>query len=592
MFSVAFLVIINFVVSVSSEFSTSLSIFNGGSWIVTRSKIVYLGQPLRLRCTATGPDNITINRKDYDKNVTTELVAKFGTEVSWEVTETEFSDSGVYECVSRGLSDIVTVYIYSIIATNDVIVPTIEYIDKIGSFNFTRRHLDTSAFLDTDRNWMSCTCVVGSVKLLDIITVTWEGGLFDDTSVNQSQIHQIYSKTTIRDPSIRAVTARLRLNLPLLDQRVFGQYRCVFSFSKSEHAVATVHLKVPPILRLVHDPPPIPPTNSSGRYTCTSSLCTTPIPEEHSNSNWTNACEILVAYPLVKSKNLIWAWTQPQWAAYIIRKVEEVGKANVLSDFSMLNDNEIGSYGPWEVLERRRRSTSTDSDMEKPDLVKSGPILFWCWANNDVGQTTIWWPGPVDSYSYSIWSSVWWPLLGVTLELLSLAVVFIFFRYCRRQRLRYGVGNTPETGGSFGRSRLLDTDADGDQVEMKATNTSSSSSTSVIGLHTHGPIPYIRLSNQNKHSNNSNNNNSNGNNNNSFLTKITGINHSSTDGYMNPNLIQDPVDAEVEAMASVQNLHNERELIDDDYFWDSDTGGNNVDDNTTTRTRNNHQTVA
>ncbi|CAH8856516.1 unnamed protein product [Trichobilharzia szidati] len=350
---------------------------------------------------------------------------------------------------------------------------------------------------------------------------------------------------------------------------------------------------VPPILRLVHDPPPIPPTNSSGRYTCTSSLCTTPIPEEHSNSNWTNACEILVAYPLVKSKNLIWAWTQPQWAAYIIRKVEEVGKANVLSDFSMLNDNEIGSYGPWEVLERRRRSTSTDSDMEKPDLVKSGPILFWCWANNDVGQTTIWWPGPVDSYSYSIWSSVWWPLLGVTLELLSLAVVFIFFRYCRRQRLRYGVGNTPETGGSFGRSRLLDTDADADQVEMKATNTSSSSSTSVIGLHTHGPIPYIRLSNQNKHSNNSNNNNINGNNNNnSFLTKITGINHSSTDGYMNPNLIQDPVDAEVEAMANVQNLQNERELIDDDYFWDSDTGGNNVDDNTTTKARNNHQTVA
>ncbi|CAH8571714.1 unnamed protein product [Heterobilharzia americana] len=330
MFLPLYLIVVNLISSKTFEFSSSLSVYNGESWINTRSKIVYLGQPLKLRCTTTASDNITISRKDYDRNVTTELVTKFGTELRWEVSETEFSESGVYECVSRGLLDVVTVYIYSI-----------------------------------------------------------------------------------------------------LDQRIFGQYRCIFSFSKSEHAVATVHLKVPPILRLVYDPPPIPPLNSPGNYTClTNDTCKTPIYEDDSKVNWTNACEILIAYPLVKSGNLMWAWTQPQWAAYIIRRVEEVGKANVLSDFSVLlnNDDEMHSYGPWQVLERRRRrSNDVDIDFEKPDLVKSGPILFWCWAKNDIGETTTWWPGPVEDYGYSIWSSVWWPLLGVTLELASLAVVFAFF---------------------------------------------------------------------------------------------------------------------------------------------------------------------
>lgn len=93
-------------------------------------------------------------------------------------------------------------------------MPTIEYLDKIGNFNFTRRQLDDNTFLDMDRNWMSCTCVVGSVKLLDIVTVTWKGGLFGDWSVNHSQINQVYSRITTRDPSIRAIRARLRLNLP------------------------------------------------------------------------------------------------------------------------------------------------------------------------------------------------------------------------------------------------------------------------------------------------------------------------------------------------------------------------------------------
>ncbi|TNN13643.1 hypothetical protein EWB00_002727 [Schistosoma japonicum] len=597
---------IEFIFFVSSEFSTSLSILNVDSWTVTRSKIVYLGQPLKLRCSASSPDNITISRKDYDRNVTTQLVTKFGNEVYWEVSETGFSESGVYECISRGFSNIVTVYIYSIIGTNDVTVPTVEYLDKIGHFNFTRRQLDDSAFLDDERNWMSCTCVVGSVKLLDIVTVTWEGGLFDNLFVNHSQINQVYSRITTRDPSVRAIKTRLRLNLPLLDQRIFGQYRCVFSFSKSEHAIGTVHLKVPPILRLVHDPPPIPPTNSTGRYICTTSPCQTLSNED--NSNWTNACEIRVAYPPVKPKNLAWGWTQPQWAGYIIRRVQEVGKENVLSEFSMLlSDGEKDGFGPMQVLERKRRSTTINKETKKPDLDKSGPILFWCWAKNDIGQTITWWPGPVENYGDSIWSSVWWPVLGVSLELLSLIVVFAFFRYCRRQRNRYGLNNNNSTeaggGNSFGHSRLLDTDIDSDQVEMmKITNhpTLITPSSTGVGsglshaLHTHGAVPYIRLCNQNldhvkeKHTNttiisdNSNKDHSG--------TKIT-TNHSLTHGYLNPNLIQDMMDTEVEAMVvDMQNLPNEHDLTDDDYFWDSDTGNNNEDKRL--KLKNNNHTFA
>lgn len=86
---------------------------DGDSWIFTSSKTIYLGRPLKLRCSATSPDNITISRKEYDRNVTTQLVTKFGSEVQWEIGETGFSESGVYECISRGISNILTVYIYS-----------------------------------------------------------------------------------------------------------------------------------------------------------------------------------------------------------------------------------------------------------------------------------------------------------------------------------------------------------------------------------------------------------------------------------------------------------------------------------------------
>ncbi|VDO87422.1 unnamed protein product, partial [Schistosoma curassoni] len=168
------------------------------------------------------------------------------------------------------------------------------------------------------------------------------------------------------------------------------------------------------------------------------------------------------------------------------------------------------------------------------------------------------------------WSSVWWPLLGVSLELLSLVIVFAFFRYCRRQRIRYGLSNdTTETVASFGRSRLLDIDVDGDQVEMmKVINPasitiSSTPSNSSYNLHTRGPIPYI-----------------------------PNINNQATGGYSNSSLIQDSIDAEVDAMVvNVQKLSNEHDLnADDDYFWDSDTGNN--DEDKRIKIRSNHQTIA
>ncbi|VDP28664.1 unnamed protein product, partial [Schistosoma mattheei] len=207
------------------------------------------------------------------------------------------------------------------------------------------------------------------------------------------------------------------------------------------------------------------------------------------------------------------------------------------------------------------------------------------------------------------WSSVWWPLLGVSLELLSLVIVFAFFRYCRRQRIRYGLNNdTTETVASFGRSRLLDIDVDGDQVEMmKVINPasitiSSTSSNSSYNLHTRGPIPYIRLCNQkinhmkDKHTANTTTStaatdNHGNDNNNHDLTKAN-INNQVTGGYSNSSLIQDSIDAEVDAMVvNVQKLSNEHDLnADDDYFWDSDTGNN--DEDKRIKIRSNHQTLA
>lgn len=86
-------------------------------------------------------------------------------------------------------------------------------------------------------------------------------------------------------------------------------------------------------------------------------------------------------------------------------------------------------------------------------------------------------------------------------------------------------------------------------------------------------------------------NHGNDNNNNHYLTKAN-INNQATGGYSNSSLIQDSIDAEVDAMVvNVQKLSNEHDLnADDDYFWDSDTGNN--DEDKRIKIRSNHQTIA
>lgn len=103
------------------------------------------------------------------------------------------------------------------------------------------------------------------------------------------------------------------------------------------------------------------------------------------------------------------------------------------------------------------------------------------------------------SYSFSVWASIWWPILGVALELISLCIVFGFFRYCHRKRqLRAYVQAPGDEQVSFGLSRLLDTEDSQCSVPQQSTGVGAASEIKRTGLSQ--SVPYVRLSESAPHS--------------------------------------------------------------------------------------------
>ncbi|TPP58964.1 hypothetical protein FGIG_06179 [Fasciola gigantica] len=393
-----------------------------------------------------------------------------------------------------------------------------------------RRQIDTEAFEDQNNLWLSCSLLVGSTHVLDLVTVRWEGGLFE-TAINQTELNTIYSQSVLRNSSENSITARLRLNIP-----------------------------VAPIIRLAYDPPPIPPANFSHRFICKDPPCTAELDKSNASdstvANWTGACELVAAYPPVSESGIIWAWSEPQWASYAIHRVNEVGKATYLSEISsteMFAEKELSI--PWRVLERKKRKrdvkNAEDLHLETGGDRPSVPVIFWCWTKNSVGQTAVWWPGPV-APSSGFWASIWWPVLGVALELISLCIVFGFFRYCHRKRqLRAYVHAPGDEQVSFGLSRLLDTeDSPSNMVPQQSSGVSSAAEIKRIGLMQ--SVPYVRLSEVTSHSD---------------------VTDEKPLGHIGPGFVEHRDDTPASKLAPAEHdpkTPNASTQETDEYFWDLD----------------------
>lgn len=70
------------------------------------------------------------------------------------------------------------------------------------------------------------------------------------------------------------------------------------------------------------------------------------------------------------------------------------------------------------MLERRRRSAASDvqqqSDVRssQSDFGEDQPVVFWCSAENLLGETSVWWPGPEQEPDLiGVWSSI---LIGLS----------------------------------------------------------------------------------------------------------------------------------------------------------------------------------
>ncbi|KAF5396949.1 hypothetical protein PHET_09797 [Paragonimus heterotremus] len=292
-----------------------------------------------------------------------------------------------------------TLFSFAVVGLKNSTIPTQTHLDKIGNIKLIRRSVIQDALFDAsnDKSWLSCRCVLSSPSLLKLVTLRWEGGLFDVVN-NLTELNSLYTQQTERSHSSPEILMKMRINQFVVDSRAYGEYRCVFSFHKSENVVGRVYLHVPPILRLVYDPPPLPVVNLSSQFTCTHPPCVASRDEslgpDSNVAKWTSACELVAAYPPpVLSDGVTWGWNQPEWADYAIERVKLVGKEAYFSEMEAIEMDE----GPWQVLERKRREV-TASDAHNIHLTKrpSGPVYFWCSAKNSIGETAVWWPGPLE----------------------------------------------------------------------------------------------------------------------------------------------------------------------------------------------------
>ncbi|OON18701.1 immunoglobulin V-set domain protein, partial [Opisthorchis viverrini] len=552
-----------------------LEVQDGDLWLPSSSLSVSAGARVATRCSTEGQSAEPLSWNKKDPNSGSFVLLKTGSEheVTQVVERIQLTDSGTYSCNSSAFSTVFELYVYTLTLLQNASIPTrVEY-DHIGNLRVVRRNLDQKSYAASSDTWLSCTLLTGGAHLVDLVTVHWEGGLFG-LITNQTELNSLYTRITTRNVSSEQITTRLRLTSPSkfwIHEPMVNIAAFLASHPQRMFSPESICMVVPPILRLVYDPPPLPPANFSNRFSCTDPPCRAFTDESNISDsavvNWTSACEVLVAYPPVLPDGLTWTWTNAHWAAYAVQRVQSVGKSAYLSELKSMVVDKNEPVSPWQILDRRRRNAQA-LDLYYMNISEQppGPVVFLCWAKNVLGESAVWWPGPIQDTGSSFWASVWWPVVGVSLELASLLIVVGIFRCCSRAgRLRSFSASRSTEDTSFGLSRLFDAERPADlsyrqQEAVKRTTQ----------LRSPGKVPYVRLSNITRPEADEHDS--------SVLDQHTG-NGARMHCHVNPLLVDDQTEA--------KQVTDGRE--GDEYFWDSDTEPNAPKGLTSGRFRTRHQ---
>ncbi|KAF6774683.1 hypothetical protein AHF37_05223 [Paragonimus kellicotti] len=352
-------------VSGSSSTELLFEINDGQSWTAKGSRAIAVNTPLKIRCVAKRYENhanteISIILSTYS-GMNIILVSGTSNEINWETQRAQLNHSATYKCVLGAYSEVLSIHIYELVGLKNSTIPTQIHLDKIGNIKLIRRSIIQDALFDAtnDKSWLSCRCILSSPSLLKLVTVRWEGGLFDVMN-NLTELKSVYTQQTERSHSSPQILMKMRINQFVVDSRAYGEYRCVLVFtSRKMWLAAFTSMVIPPILRLVYDPPPLPVLNLSSQFTCTHPPCVASRDEslgpDSNVAKWTSACELVAAYPPpILSDGVTWGWNQPDWANYAIQRVKLIGKEAYFSEMEAIEMDE----GPWQVLERRRRDVT------------------------------------------------------------------------------------------------------------------------------------------------------------------------------------------------------------------------------------------
>ncbi|KER29430.1 hypothetical protein T265_13377, partial [Opisthorchis viverrini] len=381
-----------------------LEVQDGDLWLPSSSLSVSAGARVATRCSTEGQSAEPLSWNKKDPNSGSFVLLKTGSEheVTQVVERIQLTDSGTYSCNSSAFSTVFELYVYTLTLLQNASIPTrVEY-DHIGNLRVVRRNLDQKSYAASSDTWLSCTLLTGGAHLVDLVTVHWEGGLFG-LITNQTELNSLYTRITTRNVSSEQITTRLRLTSPSkfwIHEPMVNIAAFLASHPQRMFSPESICMVVPPILRLVYDPPPLPPANFSNRFSCTDPPCRAFTDESNISDsavvNWTSACEVLVAYPPVLPDGLTWTWTNAHWAAYAVQRVQSVGKSAYLSELKSMVVDKNEPVSPWQILDRRRRNAQA-LDLYYMNISEQppGPVVFLCWAKNVLGESAVWWPGPI-----------------------------------------------------------------------------------------------------------------------------------------------------------------------------------------------------
>lgn len=90
-----------------------INVFENGTWTKTNLKTISLGDLLFIKCLSSLKNTITLTFKDRDSNIITVLNRSLDGDLEWKVENVKFSNAGIYQCESTGISELLSIYVYS-----------------------------------------------------------------------------------------------------------------------------------------------------------------------------------------------------------------------------------------------------------------------------------------------------------------------------------------------------------------------------------------------------------------------------------------------------------------------------------------------